>query len=203
MEKIDTRDKNYDWLLFPKAYFYSVIICCKWLEKRLTDFLHNTEVVNSDETFKFYSPEYLIFPIIYNLKHALELYLKALSRLCNGSYLGKEHNMEKLLQDLENKNKNIKLSDKLKNIIKKYHEGKYVPFSAPGNTIKDTKNKAERYPEHFAYFIPEFFEFDKNKSNVKSWVNQKLIKEIEGDAKKSFEELGKIQKILLSQNNRR
>lgn len=197
------RDKDYEWFMFPQSYLTSTIILCDWF---LKTYQHDQYGDGHKEKFfyKFNSPEYLIFPAVYNLKHGLELYLKSLSRLCDKSYNQKEHDLKKLFDELIEKLKKYNdipntLENSIKGIVEKYCKGAYTPFVFEGKK-PDYGNQAERYPEHNTYCLPDNFSFDE-KGNIKNLITPKLITEIRNDAEKSCSELRKIQNTLLAKKN--
>jgi len=86
-------------------------------------------------------PAYLVFPIIYNFKHGIELYLKVIMGFKNSEFL-KKHNIIKLSQ-----NANIK-DKKLRDIVNKYGCSKLF---LPNNKEQDKDNVFERYPQGSPY----------------------------------------------------
>lgn len=201
-KKTNKRDKDYEWLMFPQSYLTSVIILCDWFLKthQHDSIAHDADMSEEKFFYKFHSPEYLIFPAIYNLKHGLELYLKSLSRLCDDNYNHTKHDLKELFIELTEKLKKYddsfdNLNDPIKGIIEKYYNGTYVPFVF-NRKKPDCGNQAERYPEHRTYYLPDNFVFS-DKGDIIASVTPEIFVGIKNDAEKLYNELRKVQNILL------
>jgi len=156
--------KTYNWEVWPQAYFDLAIVGCDWL----LDELLNKEYLRSknSKTHKPIQPvSCVILPIIYNFKHGIELYLKALGILIGGEYDNKNHDLINLLNFLitkirersqtSKKDKVLKILDEdARLIIEKYYFGTYL-FNNQCKNRSDVSNQAERYPETNAYKIPD------------------------------------------------
>jgi hypothetical protein len=121
--------------------------------------------------------------IIFNLKHGIELFLKALiMRTDSNEEYSQSHNLIELLnteisimkrKKVDNNAINI-LDKNVRFVIEKYYYGLYA-FSKNNNN-PDINNEAERYPEHR----------NKNCYEIKNlWdvVDGKLIEEIMNDCR--------------------
>jgi HEPN domain-containing protein len=141
-----------------------------------------------------------LYPIIFNFKHGLELYIKGLGAVdSHGEYDG-NHDLRKLLE--ENVKKSIgtptsQIWDTLKNniwdTVSKYYYGTYLD-NVDSNAHPDTKNEAERYPEQTnrtCYKIEDIYKFVDNEFilNVKSDIN--TVKSFLEQAKRDIRELNR------------
>lgn len=172
-----------DWSFFPQFYFLSAKVLCKQLQKRanfINESRESSYVTNcqicEDNGFPLHPNYYLIFPIIFNLKHGIELCIKSLSHLDYDGYLPKHDYKELfdcLIKDVKNTN-NKAIFEKLKKetwpIIKKYYFGTYIPENMEWDA--DIQNQAERYPHRKnCYKIP--YNYD--------WVTESLVNMIIDD----------------------
>jgi hypothetical protein len=194
--------KKYEWLISPQVYFLSAKILCDNLIKEIK----REEFGSGDfyEQYLYRNPvEYLIYPIIYNFKHGIELYLKAIGNICDGAY-DINHDLIDLLNTLISKiakrkqttkrDKTLQnLNNKVRTIIEKYYFGLYVP-AIKHKTCPDKSNMAERYPENKnnIYKIPDLFKFTNNKKEVECWVTEKLLNEIKEDIEEIYSIFEKI-----------
>lgn len=138
--------RTYEWLIIAQSYFQCALINVRIMKSKTSEYCH-IEGSPIDICLKeFYgeykqNPGYLVFPIIYNFKHGIELYLKAIMGFKNSEFL-KKHNIIKLSQ-----NANIK-DEKLRAIINKYG---YSKLFLPNNQKQDQDNIFERYPQGSPY----------------------------------------------------
>lgn len=166
--KISNPRKYYDWLVWPQAYFDMTIIGCDWLTETSRCDMYgrpkNSKIHQSTQP-----SEYLVLPIVYNLKHGIELYLKGLLAVFQGKYDSGSHDLISLLNllisEIIKKGKpsaeKIKILQSLdgeaREIIQRYYFGCYFGENRYKN-CPDIKNQAERYPEtksDESYDIPE------------------------------------------------
>lgn len=162
--------KHYDWLVWPQAYFDMAIIGCNWLIETSRDEMYGRPK-NSKIHQSIQPSEYLVLPIVYNLKHGIELCLKGLLAVFQGEYDGNNHDLISLLNLLISKimekgklsaerTKILQALDSdVRGVIEKYYLGCYFGEGRYKNR-PDIKNQAERYPEtksDESYDIPESF----------------------------------------------
>jgi HEPN domain-containing protein len=176
-EYLGRQNKQYDWIVLPEIYFAISRLCCeKILRSKGVEFSNS---ILKELNFKSPHANYeLIFPIVYNFKHGIELYLKGLGNYKFGVYK-QSHDLKELFDFIINKDKE-KGKNNFKNlydltwiVIKKYYYGTYMP-SVKDKNFSDKKNEAERYPEYKnAYKILEPYK----------WVNKKQIFTINEDIK--------------------
>lgn len=179
-------------MVSPDAYIATALHLCQQINLN-----GDSENIVMDSSFfrgltRSSHPNYeLIFPIIFNLKHGIELYLKGLGCIDHHSYRT-IHDFHELFDFIigEASVKNAahlkKMKDETWGTIKKYYYGTYIP----SNTIEskpDTMNDAERYPEGTAYPIPDPF----------VWVSSGVLKEIETDIKYLEEKFAQCKKDIL------
>ena len=138
----------------------SAKVSCKLLIDRLPSEPFSDELTGQ-YGYKHFSG-HLIFPIVYSIKHGIELYLKGIGNTWDGVYEN-DHDLVSLLDSLEQKFKCdqrvngsgiLEAITKLRPFVVKYYNGQYLP-GAGNSTRPDKKNDAERYPETNAYLLPD------------------------------------------------
>lgn len=176
------------WALFPDLYLATALELCDGILKRNIgkeyNFLSSMDVTDYEPDPNDYD---FVFPLIYNFKHGIELYIKALGIIDYNEYLY-EHDFEKLFQECKKRSRktvNQKIIDELyKNvwgIIKKYYYGRYIPPKAKSR-IADKMNTAEKYPEdRKTYKIPYIID----------WGSIEIIKKIVEDIQRDIQEIQK------------
>ena len=140
------KKREYEWLVISQSYFQCALVNARILREKLGNFAI-TE--NSPLDFclkKMYGdyPQenvYLIFPIIYNFKHGIEIYLKSIIGIKNSEF-DKNHNLLDLLETADIRD------EKRKFIIKKYALSHLL---LPHNKKNDIYNEFERYPQGSPY----------------------------------------------------
>ena len=99
------------------------------------------------------SPHHLIYPLVFNFKNGIELWLKNLQTIYLGDSTKTSHDLVDLVDSLilevdKNNGKNKKLAleylHRIKEIILPYYDGSYL---GAGGSMPDRKNESERYPE--------------------------------------------------------
>src|SRR3990167_5971351 len=129
------KKREYEWLVIPQSYFQSALMNARILREKLS---HFAITKNSPLDFclqKIYGnyPQdcaYLAFPIIFNFKHGIEIYLKSIAGMENSEFY-RDHDLLKLLE-----NAGIK-DEERKSIIRKYA---FSHLLLPRNEKCDTKN---------------------------------------------------------------
>lgn len=142
----------------PDAYLATALTLCNLAKKNSSYYMSkNGEEGNVFGALRFASshPNYeLVYPIIYNFKHGIELYLKGLSNIDFGKYKG-VHDIKIIFEFLKDHakdkgNPNHSAIRDLYNscwpVIEKYYYGTYIPGRKSKNS-PDKYNEAERYPE--------------------------------------------------------
>lgn len=153
--------RGYEWLLIAQSYFQCALISARILNKRLSKFaLAEGSYLEYclNEIYGNYpqEPAYLIFPILFNFKHGIEIYLKSIIGTTNSEF-PKNHNLLTLLEGA-----NIE-DEEIKHIIDKYALGHLF---LPTNQAYDTENQFERYPQGSAYDSLELFPTINDKGEV-------------------------------------
>ena len=94
------KKREYDWLIISQSYFQCALISARILRKELNEFAAeegSPEEYCLKEIYGDYSqdPAYLIFPTLFNLKHGIEIYLKAIIGMANSEF-PKSHDLLKI-----------------------------------------------------------------------------------------------------------
>jgi len=147
-EKIKRPAKKikYEWLWYAHSFLELARIGCENL-------LRQNYKRNDNMVFMLYNSKKLLISIFFNIKHSLELFLKALDINLTEHFLP-IHDIESLLCDLKkNIEKTIPRSEHRKRILNKFKEGeslfkKYIFCQIlKEGKIEDTNNVVFRYPE--------------------------------------------------------
>ncbi len=170
-------NKHYNWLMGADMYLAASVILCDEMLKSYTSpiqGLNEDQQIDKRCGFTSANPDYeMLMPVIFNLKHGVELYLKALiMRINNKQEYPPSHDLLDLLNHLireikskENIGKeqngiDINILDKnLRDIIGKYYFGLYA--FAQQKAYPDINNEAERYPEYrnnMCYIVHKLYE---------------------------------------------
>lgn len=168
------KNREYEWLIISQSYLQCALMNARILSKKF----QTHEFAISQESPLGYclkeiygdylqSPEYLIFPILFDFKHGMEIYLKSMIGITDSSF-SEGHN----LIDFLNK-ANIE-DEKIKNIIKKYA---FSNLFLPDNKVCDTENEFERYPQCKKKRNP-YYDLE-IESNITQEKIGELIKDIE------------------------
>ena len=184
---------HYDWLIAPQVYLATALILTKRICPHAGMF-QNEWVENNickELGFRSAHPNYeFIWPMMFNLKHGIELYLKALGNIDHGEYHG-SHDLKELFELLKSKsgqNKKIisELHAKAWPLVEKYYFGTYIP----GNTSQgqpDKMNEVERFPESLkgnTYGIKDHFK----------WFKCDVISQVAEDIRKLESLFGQAQR---------
>lgn len=148
---INRINEGYEWIRRAQSFFLSSLINCDSL---LLEFKRRKFKYSYREKYDFgFCSGNLIFPIIFNFKHGIELYIKGIGNFWDE---GKEynHNLEELLRRLKGKilQKGVKRKEKILKIIddeifplvSKYFYGQYF-LGEDSVSNPDLQNEAERY----------------------------------------------------------
>ncbi len=149
MKKQQTNLSKYNWIFFAKSY---LALACIGIEEIKEKKYCNQPTFLWRVSTQVYDAKLLLIPIIWNIKHAIELVLKAHSVTFQKGYL-KTHNLSDLKDGLVNtlgikdQSKDEKF-DELVSIVDKYYklevfDGKLLNHQ----TTFDIKNDILRYPE--------------------------------------------------------
>ena len=115
-QKKSDKTKHYNWLMGADMYLAtSVILCDEMLKSYVSP--KDLECLNDDQKidkrcgFTSCNPDYeMLMPAIFNLKHGIELYLKALTMKINPKQeYSQNHDLLILLNSLINEIKNLKI----------------------------------------------------------------------------------------------
>lgn len=193
---------HYDWAIMGDLYFSVSFLLCDELLKYSTmaDHVHcSNEILKSQEFHSAHANYNLIYPLIYNFKHGIEVSFKTISVLITGKNIW-GHDLRKILEELENdlitksSNKQAikKIIQEMHPIINKYFYGRYIPGYKGKNF--DVKNQAERYPytkdkKYPVYKIKDIYE----------WMTRDVLQEIRRDIKKTENEFAGIIRLIDSE----
>lgn len=163
-------DEHYDWIVSPDSFLAIALLGC-----------NSYPGIFKELGFRSHHPDTeFIYPIIFNFKQGIELYIKGLGIIdYHEEYEGK-HDIKFLIEKNIEKAKGTK-SEKTWNqlnrdiwpVVKKYYFGTYIPPNIDENH-PDIQNEAERYPEaknNQCYKIPAAFE----------WMSQQILKMVKDD----------------------
>lgn len=163
-------DQKYDWLIISQSYFQCALMNARVLKEKLSEY-GASRYLNQIYGNYQQSPEYLIFPILFNFKHGIEIYLKAVIGIKNSKFT-KGHNLIAILAEAG-------ITDfKIKCIVEKYAYSRLLLIN---NEKCDTENQFERYPQGNPYDNLELFSIEMNKKyadNFYAKINE-LIDDIE------------------------
>jgi hypothetical protein len=184
-------DKHYNWLMSSDMYMAASVILCDEMLKSYTSpitSLNSDQQIDKRCGFTSSNSDYeMLMPVVFNLKHGIELFLKSLALTANPNEIIITHDLLLLLGsaigELEKKKNKYNvdmgamqslLDNNVRLIVEKYYYGLYAFSTYKSNP--DINNEAERYPERQnenCYKI-ELVNVDTGKLN-------NLIKEIRAD----------------------
>lgn len=148
-----TKLSQYEWGMYFGSYL-------KIAEVGLEELRSKKYVKAGFDRMFFYDQKLLLIPIIWNLKHSIEIAVKALGINIDKQYL-QSHDLDKLIADLLQTIKRLNIKNDLSQktiqrfaeIIYKYYKCEFwdKKFIKTGN-IEDVQNDLFRYPENTASF---------------------------------------------------
>lgn len=145
--------------------------------------------------------KFISIGIIYNIKHSLEIVVKALSRTFSDGKIDKSdygHNIKELIKDFKKRNKKkIKESsdlssgiDRLEEIMLKYYELSFLKnYFKDSFNINDIENTFFKYPENKVNIKVDYSEF-------LSKINMSDIESIKTDINEISSIILKIKKLI-------
>jgi len=193
--------RRYEWFIIPQSYFQCALMGARILNKKISAFAIS-EGSPLDYCLKeiygdyLQSPEYLIFPILFNFKHGIEIYLKCIIGVKESEFF-KKHDLLNLFKEAKINNKQIK------NIINKYA---FSRLFLPDNKKNDKENQFERYPQGNPYDSLKLFQTKSSSKNYKeilfvSVVSKEKIDELIKDIEFMRDNLRKYS-LVVSQNQK-
>jgi hypothetical protein len=167
------KKREYEWLVISQSYFQCALMNARILKEKLSNYAISVDSQSDFCLKKIYgdylqSCEYLVFPIIFNFKHGIEIYLKAIAGIQNNKFT-KNHDLLDLLEKAKIEN------EKIKCIVNKYGFGHLF---LPLNKEFDKENQFERYPQGNPYDKLDLFSAVDGKT--KKTKEQPQIKSLEG-----------------------
>lgn len=133
-----SKQTHYEWIFYAMSFLGLAKIGCRELiDQKYRD--GNPLMENS----LYGTEKFLLIPILFNFKHALELFIKGAGVSIDGNYWNK-HDLDYLLKDLEPRVKNLFKNRGENKVFQKIEElkliiKKYIRF-------EDYKNVLYRYP---------------------------------------------------------
>lgn len=150
--KSKTNLSKYEWLVYSRAFL-------KMADIGMEEFKGKKYVKRGlDDYFHYDKYKYLLIPIIWNFKHAIELVVKTLGVAIDKQYL-KNHDLTVLKNDLKQLLRELKIKkqekfEDLAEIIDKYYRCEFWDKKIiRTGTILDVDNDIFRYPENKAPFF--------------------------------------------------
>ena len=150
-------EKEFEYLFFTRAYL-------------MLAYLGSEEILNKIRTEKYNNPlgemvpdwmyenNYLLAPVIFNFKHAMEIFLKTIPQFLFIEPDKKSHDLKYLFQKIEKKLNDKKNTENLKRLIVKYHHNNFLKNKIKENfIIEDRSNDVFRYPDNKANVSLNFF----------------------------------------------
>lgn len=160
-----SKNNENNWLYFSQSYLQiAKISCCELINSK-----HNKQ--NENKGFWTYHIEDLIIPIIYNIKHGIEVFIKTISFIIDKQH-DNGHDIYGLFKKLKKKIQKLDLKpcsingdiitqkmiddfpndiEKIEKIIKYFYEVEFLKNKIKGNlSVYDTQNDIFRYPENKA-----------------------------------------------------
>ncbi len=156
--------REYYWLIIAQAYFQCALMAARILKVKVDFNINENSPLKKIYGDYSQSPEYLILPIIFNFKHGIEIYLKAIGGVKNSEF-NKEHDLCGLAGLAGIKDKDIR------KIIRKYVKANLL---LQVNNKYDTENQFERYPQGSPYDNVEITEIV-NEEKITELINDILF----------------------------
>jgi hypothetical protein len=158
------KNNKYDWLFFSQSYLNIARLACEELiEKK-----HGKLGLRSRWEYHL---EELIVPILYNVKHGIEIFIKTISIIIDGKH-DEGHNIKELFEKLKEKIKVLKSQssqekgfiitqemienfpknlDKIEGIVNEFYSVEMLIKKLENNfEVYDKKNDIFRYPDNKA-----------------------------------------------------
>lgn len=138
-----SQQTHYEWLFYAMSFLGLAKIGCKELidqkYKEKDSLTENYLLYGNEES----NSRSLLIPIFFNVKHALELFIKGMGVNIDRNYLH-THDLNNLLGDLESRVKELFKSKKNDKVFQKIEELKPIIEKYTG--LEDYKNILYRYP---------------------------------------------------------
>jgi len=162
-------NKDFEYLFFSRAY---LILAYRGIEEVLSKVKSGNFSNPFDEvkpTDWVYENNYLLIPSIYDLKHAIEIFIKTLTHFLSLKP-DEKHDFKILFTKLKSKISG-KTVDELEELITRFYHNEFLIGKINNNIkIEDKMNDVFRYPDNkakielsFFHILPKFTENDLNK----------------------------------------
>lgn len=189
-----------DWIIFSQSYLQIAKLACQELIEPKHNKRHN------DSTFWKYHIEDLIIPIIYNIKHGIEIFIKTIGLIVDNKY-EEGHDIHKLFDGLKQKIEKLNLKphtiecdkitqkdinnfpthvDEIEKLVKEFYEIRFLKPGIRNNfVVCDSMNDIFRYPKNKAHVHINCLE-------VLSSFNINKIEELRAKVEKLYELLNSV-----------
>lgn len=204
-------DKNFEYLYFARSY---LLLAFLGAEKLLED-IKSKNVGDKNPLVKnkrnevvadfVFTNNYLIAPVLYNLKHSIEVFLKS-TALFLGDNFEEKHDIRSLFAKIKTKLCKLKNNrrgvtpfirkvDSLEKLVIKYHQNIFLKSKIHNNfTMEDIMNDVFRYPDNKARISLEFF-------NIFPRFTAEDIKDIQKDLIIFYDLFYEIGETILEEKN--
>jgi len=154
-------EKEFEYLYFSRSYLK---LAYRGIEEILYKLENSKEKYNKRYSNPFggmvldFSEEcnHLLIPAIYDLKHAIEIFIKTLTHFLN-MQPKEEHDYKILFKELKRKISGQTV-DNLENLVIDYYNNEFLKNKLGENTVmEDKKNDVFRYPDNKAKIELQFF----------------------------------------------
>lgn len=143
--------EKWNWFFIAKSYLALAYIGIKEIKEK--KYCKEPNVLWR-VSLQIYDGKLLLVPVLWNLKHGIEIILKSLNISINSEYI-QEHNLSKLVESLQISLKNLGINnntyiDELCKLVSKYYGCEFwTKKLVDAQDIEDSKNDCFRYPERF------------------------------------------------------
>ncbi|MDO8560088.1 MAG: hypothetical protein Q7S23_03595 [bacterium] len=184
-----------NWLAFSQSFLLNAKLGCQELEDKRDNKHRKITRFDPPEFNLTYQPRDLYVPIIFNIKHGLEIFIKTLVIFQTGSYRP-GHDLKKLFDQLKlvfpqnitplaDRSGDIieqadidavpNMLDELEGLVYKYYQCEFVSVENKKINVNDKENNVFRYPKNKAGMVV----------NLES-VDEKSIKQVHEDIDKIY-----------------
>lgn len=155
MVKTVQKVNYYNWSVLGDVYFTTAQIIAEEIERRYDPLFDQvawgSKSLLQQKGSAHQADHLFVYPIVFNIKHAIEIYLKSFTVVTYGE-INKHHDLKELFEKAEavvrdtTDENNAKRFSKLWEVINKYYYGTYCEQNNGDLNNPDKKNEAERYP---------------------------------------------------------
>jgi len=182
MKKEIAELSKYHWMIYARSYL-------KLAGIGIEEFKNGNCIKKGLDEMFFYENRWLLIPIVWNLKHSIELIIKTLSVTIDEQYI-KEHNLSTLKRDLIKLLNELNIEkpqkiDEIAIIIDKYYKCEFWDKRLLKEiSIEDGANDLFRFPESKVTFELDLIESIENIPFSREAKYEKGTEELSEDIKK-------------------